>query len=81
MSSIPVCGPDCKHPDEPHEFFVSCIRAQETALLMGPYAKHQDAIDAVPRARELAYKADPWTWFDRFGTVAVKPGNKGAFGT
>lgn len=64
-------------------FYVSMIRDSRVALLLGPFANHQDALDRVNDARILPREADPFTDFDSFGTVGIenysKPGTLNKF--
>lgn len=58
------------HTDKKY-YYVSVIDidANRHGLLLGPYPTHQEALDNVKRARELAYKADPRSHFYGFGTA------------
>lgn len=57
-------------------YFVSIIRSPtQVGLLAGPFATHQEALDLVPAVRDEAVKVDPFTHFDRFGTMAIHDDN------
>lgn len=60
---------------ETKKFYVTMIRDTRVAYLLGPFVHHDDALAAVPFAREAAYRADPWSHFDAFGTTGVTMGN------
>ncbi len=69
-------------PDtEPGDYFVSVIDAGRCALLLGPFAKHQEALDEVDRVHAHAEKVDPWSHFYAFGTcrLALNSGKTGKF--
>lgn len=57
------------------EFYVTVKRSMRTGWLLGPYYLHSEALDNVERARQLAYKHDPWTAFDAFGTASLPEGS------
>lgn len=50
-------------------FYVTARRGQRTAWLLGPYARHADALANVERANAAACEIDPACWFDGFGTT------------
>ena len=56
------------------EFFVSVKDAGKTAFLLGPYPTNLEAVQNIPRARELALAADPWSHFYAFGTCSAPIG-------
>lgn len=61
-------------------YYVTVIRnvrgsraARRVGWLAGPFARHEDALALVERARRLANRLDPWTEFDAFGTSSMQP--------
>lgn len=50
-------------------FYVSVIDGKRKAILLGPYETHQEAIDQVPRGRDLAEKAGASAFY-YFGTCS-----------
>lgn len=53
-------------------FYVTIVRGKRVGWLLGPYADEPAARAEIPRARELAEAADPFTCFDAFGTVRIE---------
>jgi hypothetical protein len=60
--------------EESREYFVTVIHGNQKGFLLGPYANHEEAKGNVERARDLAYKADPWSHFYAFGTASAPVG-------
>lgn len=56
----------------PGPYYVSVADAGRASFLSGPYATHQEALDAVEICRTLAIRHNPWAHFYAFGTVRVK---------
>lgn len=52
-------------------YYVTVTVAGRVGFLLGPYLTHEDALANVKRGKALADKADPWSHFYAFGTVAV----------
>lgn len=52
-------------------YYVTMIRGKRTAFLLGPFAIHADALALVETACNEAYRIDPWSWFDLFGTSSI----------
>lgn len=50
-------------------FYVSCIEGSRKALVAGPYASHEDALNAVYRVKLAASKVDDRSWFYAWGTA------------
>lgn len=63
------------------DYYVSIIRDGRKGLLAGPFATHTEAIANVSAARNEAYKVDPWSWFDLFGTCSLPRDAKNPKGT
>jgi len=61
-------------------YYVTMIRDRRTAWLAGPYSTHEDALRAVPEAKERALEIDPFHCFDWFGTARAETERKTAFG-
>lgn len=69
-----VCTPvSC--PDEGH-YYVSAQRDVRTALLLGPFGTHAEALAVVRHAELVAQQVDPWSAFDAFGTVRMADGTR-----
>lgn len=55
-------------------FYVTARRQDgHFALVSGPFATHQDALDAQPEATRWAWEADPRAPWYAYGTTAVVP--------
>lgn len=72
-----LCGKLKGHDEGTSDFFVSVIRnagksTQQTGLVLGPYATHDEALTNVDRGRAMAERVDPFTAFDAFGTIGVR---------
>jgi len=52
-----------------HYYYTSVIDGDRKGLLTGPFATHAEALADVPRAKQLAEKADRWAAFYAFGTA------------
>lgn len=67
-------------PDpRPGNYYVSAIDGPRTALLLGPFPTHQQALDEVDTGRDMACDLDPRAHFYAFGTCRMpddytKPG-------
>jgi hypothetical protein len=60
-------------------FYVTVRRNSRSALLLGPFDTHDEALERVELGRRLAFEVDSFTAFDSFGTAKVtgsdhKPG-------
>jgi hypothetical protein len=53
------------------DYYVSLRRGKRTALLVGPFATHTEALAMVDRAVAEANRLDQWAWFDPFGTMSL----------
>lgn len=53
-------------------YFVSMINGKRTALLVGPYATHQEALAMVDKAKEKAIQLNLWCVFYTFGTCKIE---------
>lgn len=53
----------------PRYYYASVIDGDRKGLLMGPFDTHQEALDAVPRPKKLAYAADPKAPWYAYGTA------------
>lgn len=63
-------------PDtQPGDYFVSAYEKPTTWLLLGPFAKHVDALARVEEVRSLACELDPCAHFRAFGTVRLEVGS------
>lgn len=54
-------------------FYVSAVRGEHFALVAGPYATHEEALDVLPAAKRLAHTVDRRSVFDAFGTCNLAP--------
>lgn len=61
---------DHTHP-EGANFYVTCADAGRIGYLAGPYPTHGEALAVLPAVKHAAGKADPWSDFYAFGTVAM----------
>lgn len=59
---------------EARDYYVSMIRDSRYALLAGPFATHEEALQMVIPAKREAQRIDHWVDFDSFGTCS-KPRN------
>jgi hypothetical protein len=57
-------------------FYVSIRDAGRHAVTAGPFRTHAAALAVLPVARELGYKADPWSHFYSWGTCKLETGHK-----
>jgi hypothetical protein len=57
-------------------FYVSIQDAGRHAVVAGPFIEHAAALAALPTAREIGYKADPWSHFYSWGTCKLETGHK-----
>lgn len=66
---------------ELRDYYVSMLRGSRYALMAGPFATHQDALDMVDPVRREADRLDPRCAFDAFGTCSLprSPHNKGGW--
>lgn len=58
---------------DPEVYYVS-VRNPDTgqfSLLAGPYETHQEALDKVRLAKELALQRDPFAQFYAYGTASL----------
>lgn len=61
-----------QEPDtKPGHYYVSVRDGDRTALLLGPFAHHEAALDAVDEVREAGYRVDPKAAFYAFGTCRL----------
>jgi hypothetical protein len=44
---------------------------KKVGFLTGPYKTHQEALDMVDKAKELAYKVNAWAPFYAYGTCRL----------
>lgn len=60
------------------DFYVSMIRDSRYALMAGPFATHDEALQMVDPVRKEASRLDPFCDFDAFGTCSKPrhPDNK-----
>ena len=58
-------------------FYVSVLDGPRYGLLLGPFAKHEDALERVEAVREKANEMDPRAWFYAFGTCKAKGAEPG----
>lgn len=69
------CGRE--HPESGY-FFVTAKYGQGVAILAGPYETHEEALDALPKAKSLSLDAIAEAAFASFGTTRIagyeKPG-------
>ena len=56
---------------EGRSFYVTIRRDSRTGWLLGPYESHTEALDNVRIGREKANLADPYSFFDEFGTASL----------
>ncbi|MCB8986727.1 MAG: hypothetical protein H6661_03135 [Ardenticatenaceae bacterium] len=64
LAQEPVVDPD-------RLFFVTVRNDSRNGFLAGPFETHQEALDLVPQARQLAHARDPWAAFYSFGTASL----------
>lgn len=58
-------------------YYVSCVNdVNQLALLLGSYETHQEALDNVRRATDMAYKVDPRAPWYAYGTVKMANGHR-----
>lgn len=63
-------------PDtQPGGYFVSAYEKPTTWLLLGPFAKHAEALARVEEVRSLACELDAYARFRAFGTVRLEVGS------
>lgn len=53
-------------------YYAAIIRDTRTALLLGPYATHQEAAANVERAHDMACKLNGYFWFDVPGVCRIQ---------
>lgn len=59
-------------PDiRPGNYYVSVVDGKRHALLLGPFAHHVTALDAVDDVRRLAHELDPRAAWYAFGTCRL----------
>ena len=58
-------------------YCVSTIDGSRFALLAGPYAAHEEALEQVDRVRREACELGPKAWFYSFGTASTKDNKPG----
>lgn len=67
-------GPDDENPRR--KYYVTMAReGRGVALLAGPFDSHDEAKGHVDRAKDEAYKVDPRSHFDAFGTSGIESDN------
>jgi hypothetical protein len=54
-------------------FYVSARDGSRTALLLGPYTEHSEALESVERAKRYVQEHDPKGWFYAYGTLGTTP--------
>ena len=60
---------DTQQPDtQAGHYYVTMQRDTKYAFLLGPFDQHAEALARVEEVRELAYRLDPRSHFDAFGT-------------
>lgn len=52
------------------DYYVSMIRDSRYALMAGPFATHEEALQMVDPVRKEASRHDPFCDFDAFGTCS-----------
>ena len=52
-------------------FYVTVRNGTLHGWLAGPFKTHQEALDALPKAKSLAMDADPMAHFYEFGTASL----------
>jgi len=57
-------------------FYVSVVDGSKVGLLAGPLPTHEQALDLVDEARELAQEADPFACFYAYGTLSLATGKR-----
>jgi hypothetical protein len=70
----PTTGRVQKADARPGPYYVSVVDGTRTGLLLGPFKKHQRALDAVPAARAKAEDLDPRAHWYAYGTVRMARG-------
>jgi hypothetical protein len=53
-------------------FYVSSVDGRHTALMLGPFSKHEHALAWVDHAFKKADELDPRAWFRAWGTARVE---------
>lgn len=53
-------------------FYVTMLRGDKVAWLLGPYPSREEAEGYVSEAARRASDIDPWAWFDAFGVTRVE---------
>ena len=65
-----------QQPDtSPGPYYVSVQDGSRSSLLSGPYNTHQEALDLVDKANDIACQFDPRAHFYAFGTARIKDGS------
>ena len=57
-------------------YYVSVIDGKRWGLVLGPFREHQDALDMVDTARDIAVALDGATWFYAWGTCKMIDGKR-----
>lgn len=65
---------------EPRDYYVNLRRGKRTALLVGPFETHTEALSMVAVAVKKANELDPWVHFDRFGTMSLLRSSTNPYG-
>lgn len=64
---------DTDHPDpRPGYYYCTVMDGPNYALLAGPYDSHQDALDNLPKAKQIAQQVDAKAVFYAFGTARIE---------
>lgn len=56
---------------DPRDYYVTLRRGKRTALLVGPFTTHTEALQWVDPAQRMASDLDPWAHFDLYGTASL----------
>jgi len=52
-------------------YYVSVVDGKRFTLLLGPFQRHQDALNRVDECYQLACKLNSWAHFYAYGTVRM----------
>jgi hypothetical protein len=61
-------------------YYIAIHDAGRSALIAGPYASEHEAQSRMEHVRQLAYDADPWSWFYTFSLARSETCRRTRFG-
>lgn len=65
---LPSCDPDPR----PGYYYCTVMDGPQYGLLAGPFDTHQEALDRLPKAKEIARGLDARSVFYGFGTARIE---------